>query len=501
MLFNSYQFMLFFPVVLSVYFVLPKRIRLYWLLVASYYFYMSWNAKYALLLLFSTSVTYLCGLLLGHWEKQKDRIALSKLTRLKKLSVGISVFMNLSILVFFKYFDFMFRSINAISVKVFHTSLNNPAFDIVLPVGISFYIFQALGYTIDVYRGTIAPEKNFFKYALFVSFFPQLVAGPIERSKNLLKQLEKPASFSFEAFRNGIFLMIWGFFLKIVVADRAAVIVNQIYNNYQQYPGGYLVVATVIFAFQIYCDFAGYSAIAIGTAETLGVKLMENFNAPYLAMSCGEFWRRWHISLSTWFRDYVYIPLGGNRKGKVRKHINILIVFALSGLWHGASWSFAFWGFLNGAYQVIGDLLDKPRKKIVSIFHLDVESVAHRLFRILTTFILIDFSWIFFRAQGIKASIQIIKSIFRYYNPWVLFDGSMFNCGLDQKELRVLVIGIVLLLVVDFFKYKGVSIREVILRQDAWFRWLVFSVSIVFILVFGMWGTGYEGEAFIYFQF
>lgn len=505
MLFNSYQFLLFFPIVLLGNFVLPKKIRPYWLLIASYYFYMSWNAKYALLLLLSTVITYLCGLLLGRIadraDPQADQTAQRKTVRAKKFCVGLSLVLNLGILVFFKYYDFLFNSINVLSSKLLHVTLHAPAFDVVLPVGISFYTFQALGYTIDVYRGDIKAEKSFFQYALFVSFFPQLVAGPIERSKNLLNQLKTPAPFSFESFRDGVFLMLWGFFLKIVVADRIAVFVDEVYNHYQSYPGLYLVVATVLFAVQIYCDFGGYSTIAIGASKILGIQLMENFNAPYLSMSCSEFWRRWHISLSTWFRDYVYIPLGGNRKGKLRKYVNILIVFALSGLWHGARWSFVLWGFLNGLYQVIGELLAKPRAKLRGALCLHEDSLAHRAMKILVTFVLVDFAWIFFRAQGISNAFEIIRSMTSVYNPWVLFDGSLYSCGLDNKEFRVMILGIAMILFTDICKHRGISVRKTVFQQDAWFRWLFFAVSVIAILVFGTWGTGYESEAFIYFQF
>lgn len=261
----------------------------------------------------------------------------------KKCGLGISITSNLMILFFFKYFDFVISNINSI-LYTLNIEIFEPAFDVILPVGISFYIFQAIGYIIDVYRGEIRAEKNFFKYALFVSFFPQLVAGPIERSKNLLHQIDVPQKFSFERMREGLLVMLWGYFLKIVIADRIAIFVDKVYGNYMLYEGIYLSVASILFAFQIYCDFAGYSIIAIGVAKILGFQLMENFNAPYLAQSVSDFWRRWHISLSSWFRDYVYIPLGGNRRGKGKRYVNLLVVFIISGLWHGANWNFVVWG-------------------------------------------------------------------------------------------------------------------------------------------------------------
>lgn len=343
MLFNSYNFLIFFPIVTLIYYLIPQKIRYIWLLIASYYFYMCWNVKYVSILLFSTIVTYISGLLISKANNIKDD---KKRKRLKKVFVILSFVINLSILFLFKYFDFFVDNINRILSRL-NIEVINLSFDVILPVGISFYIFQALSYTVDIYNDDVKAEKNFLKYALFVSFFPQLVAGPIERSKNLLKQINEKHYFNGERIKDGLLLMIWGGFQKIVIADRVAIVVNTVFNNFPQYPGMYIVVACILFAFQIYCDFSGYSIIAMGAAKVMGFELMENFNAPYFSMSVAEFWRRWHISLSSWFRDYLYIPLGGNRKGKVRKYINLMIVFLVSGLWHGAQWSFVVWGMLN----------------------------------------------------------------------------------------------------------------------------------------------------------
>jgi len=306
MLFNSIDFIIFFPIVVLLYFVIPKKMRYLWLLAASYYFYMGWNAKYALLLAFSTLITYLSGLLLDYINRKE--LVEAKSVFYKKIVVASSVLINLGVLCFFKYVNFATHLlVNAFSQM--GIILDVPAFDVVLPVGISFFTFQALSYTIDVYRGEIYAEHNVFRYALYVSFFPQLVAGPIERSKNLIRQLATYTKFNFEKARDGLYLMLWGYFLKMVLADRIAVVVDTVYNNYEQYPGWFLIVATVLFAFQIYCDFAGYSTIAIGAAEILGINLIENFDAPYTATSVAGFWRRWHISLTSWFRTIYIFPL------------------------------------------------------------------------------------------------------------------------------------------------------------------------------------------------
>ena len=498
MLFNSLQFLLFFPLVVCVCFVLPAKVRYIWLLIASYYFYMCWNAKYALLLLASTVITYLSGLYMDSFRNKKkgNQTAIKR----KKICVVVSFILNLSILFFFKYFDFAVDSLGKVLALV-HIQLNRPTFDVLLPVGISFYTFQALSYTMDVYRGEVYAERNFLRYALFVSFFPQLVAGPIERSKNLIKQLAKPPKPDIDRIRDGVLLMLWGYFLKVVLADRIAIVVDAVYNDPATYGGWYLIVATVLFAFQIYCDFAGYSTIAIGAAGILGIDLMENFNAPYLARSVGEFWRRWHISLSSWFRDYLYIPLGGNRKGKIRKYFNLMIVFLVSGLWHGASWHYVAWGGLNGLYQVVGETTKPMRDKAVKALGLHRESLGHRLLQMLITFVLVDFAWIFFRADGFITGLRIIKSIATVHNPWVLFDGSLYKCGIDQKNFHLMVVCIAVLLTADICKYHGVCIYEVISKQDVWVRWLVFSISVCFILLVGVWGPGYNAANFIYFQF
>lgn len=341
MLFHSMQFLFFFPTVLIIYFVIPEKIKHIWLLIASYYFYMCWNAKYVILLFYSTIVTYISGILI---EKIKQKNwKLSYKIRYKKIIVALSLILNLGILFYFKYINFTLDIIVHL-LKLVHIELTIPMFDIVLPVGISFYTFQALSYTLDVYWDEIYAEKNFFRYALFVSFFPQLVAGPIERSKNLLKQLAKTKKFNYNRVREGLLLMMWGYFLKLVIADRCAILVNTVYTNYMAYYGFQLITANVLFAFQIYCDFMGYSVIARGAAKVLGYELMENFSRPYLAQNIKEFWRRWHISLSSWLRDYLYIPLGGSRRTKIIKYRNLLLTFLVSGLWHGANITFVLWG-------------------------------------------------------------------------------------------------------------------------------------------------------------
>ncbi len=408
--------------------------------------------------------------------------------------------MNIGVLFFFKYFNFAIDSVNLVLSQI-HLSVPKPDFQLLLPVGISFYTFQALSYTMDVYRKEITAERNFFKYALFVSFFPQLVAGPIERSKNLLKQVNKTYRFDYDKMREGLLIMLWGYFLKLVVADRVAIVVDTVYGDYAQYGGVYIIVASVLFAFQIYCDFAGYSTIAIGAAEILGFSLMENFNCPYFSLSIGEFWRRWHISLSSWFRDYLYIPLGGNRKGTTRKYVNLMIVFLVSGLWHGAAGTYVVWGFIHGVYQVIGGLTRPMRNQCNQIFALKPDSIGHKALSALITFILVDFAWIFFRAESLSAAIEMIKSMVHLGNISILWNGALYDLGIGFKSFLVLMFGIAVLLFADFMKYKGIQIRKVILEQELWCRWICYLSMALFILVFGIWGGSYDAASFIYFQF
>lgn len=515
MLFNSFEFLIFFPVVVGVYFIIPRRVRYVWLLVASYYFYMSWNAKYAILLAFSTIVTWLSGYSLGcinksgqFFRRKSDisHVAQSQFTRKRKrvFVVAASLIVNLGILAFFKYFDFVLNNIN-VTLAIFSIEPFEKPFDLLLPVGISFYTFQALSYTVDVYRGQVEPEKNLFKYALFVSFFPQLVAGPIERSKNLLVQVEDVASFNLwnlDRVTRGMILMVWGYFLKMVIADRAAIFVNAVYNDFTLYGQVELIAATLLFGIQIMCDFAGYSIIAIGAAKVMGFELMENFNTPYFASSIQDFWRRWHISLSTWFRDYLYFPLGGSRCSKVIHCRNILIVFLVSGVWHGAAWTFVAWGFIHGVYQVVG-LLTKPYKeRLYSKVGVKTNASSWKLGKIVITYLLVNVAWIFFRAESITQALCILNQIVFCFNFETLFDGSLFELGLNSLEFKLLAIALLFLFLADLARYfSGKNIADYLMEQNLWFRWMVTIGLICIIFTFGVYGPEFAASDFIYFQF
>lgn len=490
MLFNSLEFLLFFPAVTLCYFIIPHKIRYLWLLASSYFFYMCWDAQYALLMAASTLFTWLGGAVIASCKNPSAR----------KAAVGINFAVNLFILFFFKYFWFTVDNINLV-LSAINMPPIKPGFDIVLPVGISFYTFQALGYTVDVYRGDVEHEKNLARYALFVSFFPQLVAGPIERSKNLIHQLKEKHTFNSDRVANGLVLMLWGFFLKLVIADRAAIIVNTVYNNAHAYYGIHFIVATILFAIQIYCDFASYTTIARGCARVMGFELMENFNVPYMSESIAEFWSRWHISLSTWFRDYLYIPLGGNRKGKLTKYANLMIVFLASGLWHGASWNFVIWGFLHGLFRIIGETFKNTRQLIISIANINTKTPWYRAFKMLLTFILVDLCWVFFRADSLDTAILIMRKIFSDTRGWLLLNGEITILGLDSANIFVLALSIIILGFFDFLKYKKISISKQLYKMHFVLRYSLVMLLLFAVLIFGVYGAGYSASQFIYFQF
>ena len=471
MLFNSLEFLLFFPIVCIIYFLLGKnKFRNPFLLIASYYFYMNWKPIYAVLILTSTILTYGCGLLVEKYSHDRKR---------QKTFLTISLLINFGILFVFKYFNFINDSIFSLLSSV-GLRWTVPHLDILLPVGISFYTFQAVGYSIDVYRGSIKAERSFVTYALFVSFFPQLVAGPIERAKNLLPQFHEEHTFNPDDIYEGVKQMIWGFFMKLCVADVLGEYVDAVYNNVANHNGASLALATFFFAFQVYCDFAGYSNIAIGAARVMGYRLMQNFRQPYLSLSIKEFWRRWHISLSSWFMDYLYIPLGGNRVKYVRHLLNLMITFLVSGLWHGANWTFVIWGALHGIYLVLENMIRRY------IYTPQNNTFISKAFSTIVSFFFICFAWLFFRANSIGDAFMIIKKIFSDWGPlftqYVVFVyGAAALAILVAKDVK------------DCYgiKMNFMHSKYLVVRYAS----VVFLIS--YILLFGALSSG----AFIYFQF
>jgi D-alanyl-lipoteichoic acid acyltransferase DltB (MBOAT superfamily) len=417
----------------------------------------------------------------------------------RKKFVILSLCANLGLLFSFKYLNFFSESTRSI-FNHFNIFVNIPTFNILLPVGISFYTFQTLSYTIDVYKGKLNAEKHLGIFALYVSFFPQLVAGPIERSSRLLPQFYKKFDFDYNNVTNGLKLIVWGLFKKMVVADRLAILVDKIYNNPSHYNGISFLIATFFFSFQIYCDFSGYSDIAIGAAQTMGYKLMDNFFRPYHSKSISEFWRRWHISLSTWFRDYLYIPLGGNKVTKIRWYYNILITFLISGLWHGANWTFVVWGGLHGFYMLFGDWTKNIRQKLVSISGLEKFPSALKYLRLIITFSLVCFAWIFFRAKNITDAFYIAKHLFldtgriiAYLNCKMMRE-TFYSWHSPEAIISILAIGFMEIIHII---QRHHSIRQMLSERPIWFRWGTYLFLVLSILNFGV----VEKVPFIYFQF
>ena len=480
MLFNSMQFWIFFVIVAAVVMIIPGKWRVTWLLLVSYYFYMCWNPRYALFLVFSTVSTYMVGLLLEKTQEKKQ----------KKWLISGCLFLNLGILFIFKYLNFSLESMDWILKKIGIGSIEL-RLDLLLPIGISFYTFQAIGYIIDVYRGEKA-ERDLRKYGLFVSFFPQLGSGPIERSGNILKQLEEMEEkklWNYDRVKNGMLLFLWGMFQKTIVADRIALYVDTVYDNYSEY--GMIVIGTtfVLYAFQIYVDFDGYSNMACGIAEVIGIQIIKNFKRPYFATNIKEFWRRWHISLTSWFRDYLYISLGGNRKGIIKKNINVLIVFGISGLWHGASWNFIIWGVLHGIFLVTYNVFSKNTVK-------KNESFSRKLRNGIVTFAVVDFAWIFFRLGSINEISNVLKQMLSSVGDFT----DIFEV-IGTGDRNVAILGMLVIFLVDFAHEKGIKIREWIGKQEVWFRYIMYSGIICACLYLCM-DSGIEAARnFIYFQF
>jgi alginate O-acetyltransferase complex protein AlgI len=480
MLFNSIPFFVFFPVVIGLYFALRGRWRLVMALLASYFFYAFDRPEHLVLLLISTGVDYVVGRRLGVAEREGTR----------RLLLIASLTTNLGILFVFKYLEFFVNS--AFAVFNIGSNYTAPDLGLVLPVGISFYTFQTLSYTIDIYRRRLEPEPNFLRFALFVAFFPQLVAGPIERASHLLPQLREEHAFDYYHVTSGLKLMAWGFFKKLVIADRLADYVNFVYNDPASFAGNgwVFIIATYFFAFQIYCDFSGYSDIAIGAARIMGIDLRDNFRTPYFSASIREFWGRWHISLSTWFRDYVYIPLGGSRGTVRRWYINAMIVFVVSGLWHGAAWTFVVWGAIHGglyvlniAYSRFNSLVDGTQRIHIPVW-----------VGVLLTFHATCFAWVFFRANTFTDALFVLGQ-FRFLAPPSSL--GLLDVGVGNLELALSFAVIGLLLTAELLQ-KVIDIPELLTRQPVAVRMASYTLFVFGITLLGTFGAQ---QQFIYFRF
>lgn len=381
--------------------------------------------------------------------------------------------------------------------RLFHTDL---AWRVALPLGFSFFTFQNTSYLIDAYKGRIPAEDNFWRYLLYSTYFPYIVSGPINRYESMRRQLFAQHPFQRDMFYAALLRMLWGYMKKMVLADRAAVFVDEVFDHYYMYRGLFVLLAVILFSVQLYMDFSGCMDIVIGASALFGIGMSENFNAPYSAASVAEFWRRWHISLTSWFRDYLYIPLGGNRKGKFRKYLNIMLVFLFCGAWHGAGFTFLAWGFLNGAYQILGDLTRGVRERLAGLIGLDQNSAGALLRKRLTTLLLVEFGWLFFRANGIREAFAMLRRMVRGFNPWILTDGSLYAVGLDRWDFGILIVGTILVGIVSHLGQTR-DLHAAFVRQSWLFRSCVILAAAVAWYLFGMYGPEVQAVDFIYYNF
>lgn len=458
------------------------------LLAASCFFYMFFKPEYIIILAFTIVIDYWAGILL---EKENDKVK-------KKKYLVMSLIANIGVLAIFKYYNFLNTNISGLSLLL---GFKNPIpfLKMALPIGLSFHTFQAMSYTIEVYRGNQKAEKHFGIYSLYVMFYPQLVAGPIERPQNILHQFHEKHYFNYNNAVAGLRLMLWGMFKKAVIADRLSLVTDPVFNDPHSYSATSIFIAAIFFSFQIYCDFSGYSDIAIGSARVMGFDLMKNFNRPYNAKTITDFWRRWHISLSTWFKDYLYIPLGGNRVAMPRRHLNLFIVFLLSGLWHGANWTFIIWGALHGFYSVFGNVTAKARGRIMDIVGIGKIGWLNGLIQRLTTFVLVTIAWVFFRANTVDDALYIFKklpSVFGELAKAVTHKITIIDLKMAWPRLVLCIVVIILMEIVHLIQAKR-SFNTLLQAQPRYVRWIIYYSFVMAILYLGV----FDERQFIYFQF
>lgn len=480
----SFTFAFFVLILLVIYYVLPKKVRPYVLLCGSLFFYSCFGLAYMPFLLFTALSSFFCA------------IALNRV-RYKKLLVFGCVAVNFAVWFCIKDLQWMFH-IGTIILSALGCSVNAPILNILVPVGISYYTLQAFGYLFDVHSGKITPEKNFFKYLLFLSYFPAIVQGPISRYDRLMPALTNEKCFCFDSVRDKLVLVLWGVMKKMVIADRLGIFVNAIFGQFTELQGVILYLGAVGYSFQLYFDFSGCVDICRGVSSMFGVDLINNFNRPYLARSVKEFWGKWHISLSSWLKDYVYIPLGGNRKGTLHKYANLLITFLVSGLWHGAGMQFLLWGALHALYQVIGQATQNIRQKANDLLGIRKDSLSQRIFQTLITFHLVTLAWIYFRSGGIAYGNMYIGNMFAAPNWSILFNESLYAFGLDAHYLRLLLVHIAAIAVIDTRTKSQEHALTGLTGQHLLVRWVVYWILLFDIVLFGVYGSGYDLSRFMY---
>lgn len=476
MIYISLNYYCLIVAILLLYYCLPIKNRWIALLIGNISFYFLFYKTGWWIFAGTTVASYFEGRLLQKFNG-----------KVKKIFLIISIF---TILI-------PWMLINNWGLFINEVCKNNPI-SLVVPLGISFYTLQLLAYIVDVYSNKIVPEENIAKFMLFASFFPQLIQGPIPRYNQLHSQLIEGHRFDEKQVVKGFCYIIWGFFLKLVIADKAGIVVNMVFNNYPAYSGGYIWLASFLYSIQLYADFLACTTLSQGVSKLFGIELMNNFSRPYFATSIKDFWRRWHISLSEWLRDYIYIPLGGSRKGTYRKYVNLLITFIASGIWHGAGCRFLIWGSLHAFYQIAGDITHNLREHIYSRFNININSKTKIRLKQLGTFMLVNWAWIIFRADSLLLGCQMIKHMFTEFNPWIFFNNRIFTLGLVWKEMLVLLFAIVIFFKVEGYHEKGISVSDIVMRQILPIRWAIYMLTIIAIIVFGTYGFGFDAQDFIY---
>ncbi len=507
MILTSIDFICFLAIVVSIYYSLPHRFRWLLLLAASYYFYISWEPGYAVLLLVSTIIDFTAGLLMGKASTKSRR----------KVIFLAGIIFNVGLLFIFKYYNFFADSLKSLTAH-FNIFFPIPHLNLLLPIGISYYTFKKIGYLIEVYRQNQEPEKHFGRFALYVSFFPGIVAGPIDRAKKLLPQFAKRIDFDYQQVTDGLKLMAWGFFKKLVIADRLAVYVNQVFNHLGRYEGVPLILAVYCFSFQVYCDFSGYTDIAIGAGKIMGFRMMENFDRPYLARSVPDFWKRWHISLTSWLMEYLFLPIAYAVSGKIKSarllhikaetwsyFIGVICTMLLCGIWHGAAWTFVFWGLLHGVYLLLSYITKKTRKGIRKSLKIRKNSILHKCFGIFITFNLVSFSWIFFRAKTFSHAEYVIKHLFTGVPEFIAQTVSvglsplrlvLEKMGITPGDFIIVVIALGILFLAELLSRDGV-IFSLFSKKPVWLRWSIYYLIVFYIYFFGK----FTATEFLYARF
>ena len=474
MLFNSIPFIVFLPIVVLIYYLIPQKIRYIWLLIASYFFYFCQSTSFVALLLLSTITTYIAGRLIYRFSN----------SRVKNTIVILTFIINAGIWLFIKYADF-----------VLELAGSDKRFNLFLPIGISFYTLQALSYIMDCYRKKMEPEKNIVRYALFVSFFPSLLSGPINRGRDLIPELKCSVEFDLDNLKYGLMKMLWGYFLKLVIAARLVILVDNAYANADGYSGATLFIAAISFLFMLYCDFEGYSNIAIGAAKLLGINMHENFRQPFYSLSMGELWRRWHISLSTWLREYVYFTLGGNRRGNIIKYIKYFIVFLISGIWHGANFTFIIWGLLNGLFLVAGNVLMPIRDKIADRIYLSKYSRFRRILQRIGVYLLYAFTMIYFDSENVYCANLVIKRIFTVFSSPIVIVREVLSLGLGRANLLFAIVLAVFVMIIDGYSNKyDCDFTGLMKKTPTLVRWVLYIFMVSAIVL----SANLTGQEFIY---